>query len=97
MSSPLLDRINARLELDKQDGNIAYLHALTLKLEYLTKLVTSVVLACIADDLDRHRYLLEHRLIRAEGIGNWADVLNTALTGPAVQHCHCSMATTSPS
>lgn len=83
---PLLDKIVARVALDKQEGDIAYFHALTLQLEYVTKLVTSGVLACVADDWERQRYSLEHKLVRVDGIGDWADALNSALTGPAAQH-----------
>jgi hypothetical protein len=83
---PLLDRIGARVALDKEEGDIAYFHALTLHLEYVTKLVTAAIVACVADDLDRQRYSLEHRLVRADAIGDWAEVLNVALTGPAAQH-----------
>lgn len=82
---PLLAKIDARVALDKDEGDIAYFHALALQLEYMTKLVTAGVVACVADDVDRHRYSLEHRLVRADSIGDWVDVLNTALTGPAAQ------------
>lgn len=83
--SPLVDHIDDRVALDKDEGDIAYFNALSLKLEYITKVVTAGVIACIGDDADRHRYSLEHRLVRANAIGDWADVLNTALTGPAAQ------------
>lgn len=82
---PLLDMIDARVTLDKEEGDIAYFHALSLQLEYVTKVVTAGVLACLGEDADRHRYTLEHRLIRANAIGDWADALNTALTGPPAQ------------
>lgn len=80
---PLLDKIDARVILDRQEGDIAYFHALTLQLEYVTKIVTSGILACVRDDADRHRYTFEHRIVRANAIGDWADVLNAVLTGPA--------------
>lgn len=80
---PLLDKIDARVSLDKEEGDIAYFHALILHIEYLTKIVTAGVVACLGDDADRQRYSLEHRLVRANGIGDWADALNIALTGPA--------------
>ena len=84
-TGPLLDKIAARVALDKDEGDIAYFNALALQLEYLTKIVTSGVIACLGDDADRHRYTLEHRLVRANSIGDWADILNLALTGPAAQ------------
>lgn len=82
---PLLDKIHARVALDGEEGDIAYFHALNLHVEYVTKVVTAGVVACLGDDADRHRYSLEHRLVRANAIGDWADALNTALTGPAAQ------------
>lgn len=82
---PLLDKIHARVALDREEGDIAYFQALSLHVEYITKIVTAGVVACIGDDADRHRYSLEHRLVRANAIGDWADALNSALTGPAAQ------------
>lgn len=81
----MLSKIEARVTLDREEGDIAYFHALALQLEYVTKLVTAGVVACIADDADRQRYSLEHRLVRADSLGDWVDVLNAALTGPAAQ------------
>lgn len=83
---PLLDQIKARVALDREEGDIAYFHALLLQLEYITKLVTAAIVACIEDDPDRHRYSLEHALVRANSIGDWVDALNTALTAPAAQY-----------
>ncbi|HEV2247759.1 MAG TPA: NB-ARC domain-containing protein [Terriglobia bacterium] len=81
----LLDRMWDRVERDKQEGDIAYFHALCLQVEYLTKLATLALLACLGDDADRHRYSLEHRLVRADSIGDWVETLNAALSGPAAQ------------
>jgi hypothetical protein len=53
--------------------------------ELLTKLVTSAMIAGIGDDRDRHRYSLQHSLVRADGVGEWATALDAALTGPASQ------------
>ena len=82
--SLLFDGIERRIALDKEDGDYAYFHALSLKLEYVTKVATAGVLACVTDDVDRHRYSIEHKLVRADSIGAWADALNMVLTGPAV-------------
>ena len=84
-STKLFDPINNRVALDKEEGDIAYFGALALKLEYLTKIVAAGIVACIGDDVDRHRYTLEHKLVRANAVGDWVDVLNKALTGPPAQ------------
>ena len=81
----LFDRIDQRIALDREEGDYAFFHALMLKLEYVTKVVVSGSLACIGDDSDRHRYTLEHRLVRADSLGVWIEVLNTALVGPPAQ------------
>jgi DNA polymerase III delta prime subunit len=81
----LFKTFDARLELDKQEGDIAYFHALTLKLEYVTKLVTLGIIACLGDDADRNRYSLEYRLTRVDSLGKWVNILNSALTGPSAQ------------
>ena len=81
----LFNIIDKRVALDKDDGDHAYFHSLSLKLEYLTKIVTSGMLACVSDDVDRHRYTFEHKLIRADSIGEWVRTLNDVLVGPAAQ------------
>jgi len=83
---PLFGKLGTRIALDREEGDIAYFHALVLQLEYVTKLVTAGVVACVGDDADRHRYSLEHRLVRADSIGDWVQTLNTALTGPPAQY-----------
>ena len=81
----LFDGIDNRIARDKEEGDYAYFQALSLKLEYLTKIVTSGVIACIGEDVDRHRYSLEHELIRANSFGEWVKALNNALVGPPAQ------------
>ena len=81
----IFEGIDKRLLLDREDSDAAYFQALTLKLEYTTKLVTAGILACVGDDIDRHRYSQEHTLIRADSLGEWIRVLNRVLVGPASQ------------
>ena len=81
----LFDRIDQRIALDREDGDYAFFHVLMLKLEYMTKVIVSGTVACIGDDSDRHRYTLEHKLVRADSLGAWIEALNTALVGPPAQ------------
>ena len=81
----LFDRIDNRIALDKEEGDHAYFHALALKLEYVTKIVTAGIIACIGEDVDRHRYSLEHKLVRANSIGEWVESLHMALVGRPAQ------------
>lgn len=86
ISGPLLDELKARIARDREEGDIAYFHALLLKLEYVTKLVTAGVVACLGDDSDRHKYSFEHKLVRANSLGEWVETLKDALTGPRAQY-----------
>lgn len=81
----LFDSLDDRISLDAQDGDSSYFNALTLKLEYVTKLVTSGAVACIGDDSDRQRYSLEFDLVRANSIGLWVDCLHRARSGQAAR------------
>jgi len=83
---PLFSKISDRIALDREEGNIAYFHALSIELEYVTKIVTAGIAACVGDDSDRHRYSLEYILVRADSIGEWVETLNNALTGPSAQY-----------
>jgi hypothetical protein len=82
----LLDLVTKRTMHDLEEGDIAFFHALIMQLEYITKLVTIGTIECIGDDADRQRYSLEHTLIRANSLGSWVDILNSALTGPPAQY-----------
>jgi hypothetical protein len=53
--------------------------------ELVVKLVCAGMLSSLSDDTDRHRYRLAHRLVRADGIGDWAATLDEILVGPAAQ------------
>ena len=81
----LVERMEERVVRDRDDGDYAFFHALMLKLEYVTKMVVSAMVACIGDDSERHRYTLEHRLVRADSLGTWMEVLSAALSGPPAQ------------
>lgn len=81
----LFQRMDERIELDRDEGDVALFLALMLKLEFTTKLAVSAMIACIGDDSDRHRYSMEHELVRASSLGDWANVLNKTLLGPPAQ------------
>ena len=85
MKNPLFSGIDARIARDLEEGDVAYFNALMLKLEYLTKIVVLGVVSCIDDDIDGHRYSLEHKLVRSQSLGDWVEILNTALVSTPAQ------------
>ncbi len=75
-----------RVEIAREDSDTAlFLHLLYFG-EMLTKVVAAGLVAAIVDDPDRHRYRQIHRLVRADGIGEWGSVIDDVLTGTASQH-----------
>jgi hypothetical protein len=82
----LITRMNERVESSRNDSDTAYFMDLMLAAEQLTKLVTLGILACITDDSKRHRYSQEHRLLRADGVGEWSSVIDEILAGPSSQY-----------
>jgi len=75
-----------RIEVARQDSDTTLFFHLLYAGEMLTKLVAAGLVAAIADDRERHRYRQLHRLVRAEGLGEWVQSIDDVLIGPASQH-----------
>jgi NB-ARC domain len=80
-----IERMWDRVEIARQDSDTALFLHLMYTAEQLVKLACTGLVATLCDDVDRHRYRLSHRLVRADGIGEWSAVLDEILTGPASQ------------
>ena len=79
-------RMRDRGRLARDESDAAYFLELLYLGEMVVKLLVVELLAGMQDDREKHRYGLEFRLVRADGLGEWAEVLDLALTGPASQH-----------
>jgi len=76
-------RMLERVEIARDDSDTALFYELMYLGETITKLTVAGLVGGILDDRERHRYRQLHRLVRADGIGEWSDVLDAVLTGPA--------------
>ena len=72
-----------RVEVARQDSDSELFSALLLAGELALKLTTVGLMAGIPDDRERHRYRLAFKLVRADGLGDWATSLDDLLKGPA--------------
>lgn len=81
-----LARMEERAERAREESDTAYFFDLLYQGEMLLKLLVAELVAGLDDDREHHRYGAEHRLVRADGLGEWADVLDEVLTGPTSQH-----------
>ena len=64
---------------EKAESDPAYFAALMYTGEALMKLAVAGLVAAIQDDREGHRYRLESRLVRANGLGEWDEVLDDVL------------------
>jgi hypothetical protein len=66
-----IDKMWERIEVAREDSDTSlFLHLMYLG-EMVTKTIVAGLVAAIVDDRDRHRYRLLHRLVRADGLGEW--------------------------
>lgn len=78
-----IDAMIRRVQTSKDDSDSVYFYDLLLLGEMVTKIVAGFLVANLNDDLDRTRYRMEHTLVHADGIGEYADVISSLLTGNA--------------
>jgi hypothetical protein len=81
-----IEQVIRRANLAKIDSDFTYFFDLLLAAEALAKIITLGMLAAVDDDKDRNRYRIEHSLVRADGLGEWARAIEDILTGPASQY-----------
>ena len=84
-----LERMMQRVATNGDSDPLLF-HELLYAGEYITKLAVAALVASIQDEKENHRYRLIHTLIRADGIGQWASVLDEICTGTASRHIHTS-------
>lgn len=75
-----------RVEVARTDSETSLFYALLYFGELVVKLSISGLTAAVSDDRDRNRYRIEHRLVRADSLGEWVGALDDLITGPAAQH-----------
>jgi hypothetical protein len=83
-----LRRMWDRVRTDRSESDTAAFMSLMYAGELVTKVTVLTVIAGLDDDRDRHRYRQLHRLVRADGIGEWATALDDTFSGSASQFLH---------
>lgn len=80
-----ITKIIERAHIDRDESDTAYFDALMYAGEMTVKLVAAGLVAAVQDDRDRHRYRLEHTLVRADSLGHWTQAIDDILIGPTSQ------------
>lgn len=81
-----LRKIRERVEVARQDSDSNLFFNLLYTGEMILKMVVAGLVSGITDDPERHRYRQLHKLVRADGLGDWCEALDDILVGPASQH-----------
>ena len=84
MLAPIQDLLD-HASNEKSESDSAYFYALMYTGEAVMKLTVAGLVAAVQEDREAHRYRLESRLVRADGLGSWDEVLDDVLTGPSAQ------------
>jgi hypothetical protein len=66
-----LDRMLLAVDAARGDSDVSLFMELLYLGEMTTKTVAAGVIAAVIDDRDRQRYRQLHRLVRADGLGDW--------------------------
>jgi hypothetical protein len=72
-----------RVETARDDSDTALFNALMLMGEMITKITTVGLVAAVQADADRTRYRQLYRLVRANGVGEWSQVIEEVTNGHA--------------
>ena len=83
MRNRLIDRLFDRADIAKEDSDFSYFYALLLTGEAMAKTIVLGMISAIENDVNGNRYRLEHKLVRANGLGDWSEAVNDLLSGPA--------------
>src|SRR5579884_439787 len=86
MSFLPFQRMWERIERARGDSDMALFHDLLLFGELVLKATVAGLVASIDDEVHRYRYRQAHRIVRADGLGEWAAVMDDILTGPSAQY-----------
>ncbi len=80
------NRMWKRVEIDKEDSELAHFTALLYMGEMFTKFTVAGMVAGVDNSFDRHQYRLKHRLVRASSLGDWSLVLDDITNGVPRQY-----------
>lgn len=74
-----------RVDSAKNESDISFFYDLLLFGELMTKIITVGLVSALNDDNNRTRFRFEHRLVRANAVGEFAQTIVELLTGPPSQ------------
>lgn len=86
MSFLPIDKMIERVNIARDDSDLSLFMNLMYLGEMLTKCITAGMVAGIVENPQRSRYGIIYRLVRTDGLGDWARALDEVVTGPTAQY-----------
>ncbi|MBU1934677.1 hypothetical protein KKF04_01350 [Patescibacteria group bacterium] len=83
MSILPIEKMRERVKIARQDSDTSYFLSLLYFGEMIIKLTGAGLVSAIENDPDRNRYRIIHRLVRADGLGDWSASIEDMLSGPS--------------
>lgn len=81
-----LAKMIERNVIAREESDTTYFYDLLVLGEFLSKTIIASIVSGLTEEKDRNKYRLLHRLVRADGIGEWSAVLEEALNGVPSQY-----------
>lgn len=81
-----IEQMLTRAQASKEESDSSYFYDLVVLGEMLTKFTAMFLVANIGDDVDRTRYRFLYQLVRADGVGEFAQAINSIATGSPADH-----------
>ena len=85
MPFKLIEKMMERVEKNG-DSDAELFHELLYAGEFATKITVLALVALIDQGRKNYRYQFLHTLVRADGIGEWANTIDKICTGPTAQY-----------
>lgn len=79
-------RMRENIAIARSNSDTEFFHELMYYGEFAYKLAIAAMVAAIAREKNRLGYKAHFDLVRADGLGDWAEVLDEVLTGPSAQY-----------
>ena len=81
-----INNMQSRLEASRDESDISFFYDLIGYAEMVVKFTALFLVSNIEDDVDRTRYRYEYRLVRADGIGDFSQVITEIITSSAADY-----------
>lgn len=76
------DKMWERVENDKNESDVSLCQCLMNFGEFALKIIVIALISLLENESERLRYRQEHKLVRANGLGDWANIAEEILVGP---------------